>query len=149
MRELRISYVEHLEFLRPLAPFVFLHDNDNQAHTPPAIVLTNVTKVTWAPGLFDKAAGRCRTKQQTLEDLHFENVQIPTMPANLFRNQTIKTFTMLNVNISSMETQSLHIAAAKFSIINSSLPIIPSQAFFIQSDMVNKLSLIAIYSIRS
>lgn len=136
MRQFRVKDVQHLEFLRPLRPHIFLHDNDEVAHAPPQMLLTNVSQVTWFPGMFDKAGGRCRTKQQVLQALTLYKVKLPELEKAIFRNLTLESFYWNKVDVPSMAAEAVSITGANITITHSNLGNIPSGAIQFQGDVV-------------
>lgn len=138
LSHVRVINVTKLEFLEPLAPGVFLHDNDRIPQAPPSLHLEDIGSTNFYPGLFDAPGGACRYKQIKLNSLKLKNVRLEKLEKSALQDQILTTMDFEDVTINSLDSRAISVTSNDtVNISNCKFGPLPPNAILIKGQKVS------------
>lgn len=138
MSHFRVINVAKLEFLQPLVPGIFLHDNDKIPQAPPFLHIENVENTNFYPGMFDPPGGGCRYKNVKLTNLLLKNVKLDKLEKSTLQEQSMDSFEFSEVIVKDIESRALIFTSNNtVNISKCKFPTLPPNSILIKGKNVS------------
>lgn len=138
LTQFRVVNVSKLEFLQPLTPGIFLHDNDRIPQAPPNLHIENVDNAIFYSGMFDPPGGGCRYKNVKLTTFSMKNVKLEKLEKSILQDLSMDTLEFSEVIVNDVDSRALSITSNNsVSISKCKFPTLPPNAILIKGKNVS------------